>query len=107
MTQCLIAKFVTANTVRLANADRTANAVRTPPFGHPGGSSVRLPHLTYIRSRHGPRLFGACNTSPPLEVLRLEKLTFAFLRPCLKSLHLLPFVSSAVVDNQRKSLKKM
>ena len=67
MTQCLVAKFTTASIVRLANAVRpanavrTANAVHTPPLGHPGGSSVRLLILTYISSRHGPRLSGACN----------------------------------------------
>ena len=59
MTQSLIVKFATANAACSANAFRLAG--RTPPFGHPGGSSVRLPHLTYIRSRHGPRLSGACN----------------------------------------------
>ena len=75
MIHRLIAKSTTANAVRLANvvrsanavhsanAVRSANAVHTPPFGHPGGSSVRLSHLTYIRSCHGPRLFGACNKS--------------------------------------------
>ena len=76
MTQCLVAKFTMANIVRPANAVRLANAVRTAnavrmanaghvsPFGQPGGSSVRLLHLTYIRSRRRPRLFGACNNDP-------------------------------------------
>ena len=131
MIHCLIVKFITADVVRLANAVRSANAVRlatavrsanavrlatavrsanavhTPPLGHPGGSSVRLLHLTYISSRHGPRLSDACNTSPFLKVLRFEKLILAFLKPCSKSLHFLSFVSNAVVDNQRKLLKKM
>ena len=108
MIQYLIVKFTTANAVRLANAVvRPANAGRTPPFGRPGGLSVRLPHLTHIRSRHGPRLFGVCNISPLFKVLRLGKLISAFLKPCSKSLHLLSFVSNAVVDNQRKFLKKV
>ena len=109
MTQNLVAKFATANVVRLTNAVRPANAVRTanavrmanavraPPFGQPGGSSVRLLHLTYIRSRHRPRLFDAYNTSPSFKILRFEKLILAFLRSCSKSLHLLSSVSSAVV----------
>ena len=107
MIQSLIAKFATTNAACPANAVRLANAGRTPPFGHPGGLSVRLPHLTYIRSRHGPRLFDACNTNPPLKVLRLGKLILAFLKSCSKSLHFFLSVSSAVVDNQRQFLKKV
>ena len=107
MIQCLIAKFTMASIVRPANAVRMANAGHVSPFGQPGESSVRLFHLTYISSRHRPRLFDAYNISFFFKVLRLEKLTFAFLRSCLKSLHFLLFVSNAVVDNQKKFLKKM
>ena len=55
-----------------------ANTGHAPRFGQPGGLSVRLFPLIYIRSRHEPRLFGACNTSPPLKVLRPEKQISAF-----------------------------
>ena len=105
MTQCLIVKYTTASVVRPATAVRMANAGHVSLSGQPGESSVRLLHLTYIRSRR-PRLSDACNISPPLKVLRLGKLIFAFLKSCLKLLHFFLSVSN-VVDNQKKFLKKM